>query len=245
MQQRNWSSDHVSFRELREMTIPATATLTVDSGQNGGIGVIGSERNDILVRACVQTWAKTDEAAKAAAASIRISTSGTVKAEGSDDKNWSVSYQILVPRATNLDLSAHNGGISISGTDGSTEFETMNGGVSLVNLSGDVKGKTTNGGVNVVLSGSSWRGSGLDVTTTNGGVHISMPETYAAHVDTGTVNGGFSSDIPALNVTTEDLRGDWGRSRARRIETNFNGGGPPIKVTTTNGGVRISSSVKY
>jgi hypothetical protein len=117
----------------------------------------------------------------------------------------------------------------------------MNGGVSLVNLSGDVKGKTTNGGVHIVLSGNSWHGSGLDVTTTNGGVHISMPENYAAHVEAGTVNGGFSSDIPALNVTTEDVKGDWGHSRAKRIETNLNGGGPPIKVTTTNGGVHISS----
>jgi len=239
----SWSNgDRVSFRDLREMTIPATGSLTVDSGQNGGISVIGSDRSDIVVRACVQTWGSTDEAAKAAASNIRISTTGTVKAEGSGERNWSVSFQLLVPRSINLDLSAHNGGISVSETNGSTQFETVNGGVHLANLSGDVKGRTTNGGVHIVLSGASWRGSGLDVTTTNGGVHISMPENYAAHVEMGTVNGGFHSDIPALNITTENLKGDdWGHSRAKRIETNFNGGGPPIKVATTNGGVHISS----
>jgi len=239
----NWSNgDRVSFRDLRETTMPATGSLTVDSGQNGGISVIGSDRNDIVVRACVQTWGNTDEAAKAAASNIRISTSGAIRAEGADYKNGSVSFQVLVPRSINLDLTARNGGISVSETIGSTQLETVNGGVHLANLSGDVKGRTTNGGVHIVLAGASWRGSGLEVTTTNGGVHISMPENYAAHVEAGTVNGGFHSDIPALNVTTEELRGDWGHSRAKRIETNFNGGGPPIRVTTTNGGVHISSS---
>ena len=53
-------------------------------------------------------------------------------------------------------------GFSI-GVDGALEFETQNGGVSLSDVAGDVKGKTQNGGVNVSLSGSSWRGGGLDV----------------------------------------------------------------------------------
>jgi hypothetical protein len=241
----SWSnSDRVSFLDLREMTIPATDSLTVDGGPNGGIGVIGSDRNDIVVRACVQTWGSTDEAAKASASNIRISTAGTIKAEGSGEKNWSVSFQLLVPRSINLDLSAHNGGISVTETNGSTQFETVNGGVHLANLAGDVKGRTTNGGVHILLSGGSWRGSGLDVTTSNGGVHIEMPENYAAHVEMGTVNGGFHSDIPALNVTTEDVKGDWGRSPTKHIETNLNGGGPRIKVMTTNGGVHISSDGK-
>src|SRR5260370_9580623 len=34
----NWSSDdHVSFNEVREMTLPATGSLSVDGGQNGGV----------------------------------------------------------------------------------------------------------------------------------------------------------------------------------------------------------------
>ncbi len=238
----NWSNDdHISVRDLRESTIPASGQLTVDAGRNGGIQVIGSERNEIVVRACVQAWGQTEAAAKAAASAVRISTSGVIKAEGADEKNMGVSFQILVPRATSVDLSAKNGGISISGTDGNTEFQTVNGGVNLVDLAGSVKGSTTNGGVHVVLAGNTWRGAGLYVTTTNGGVHISMPSNYAAHVETGTVNGGYSSDIPALNITTEDQKGDWGHSRARRIETNINGGGPPIKVITTNGGVHIDA----
>ncbi|MEO7673886.1 MAG: DUF4097 family beta strand repeat-containing protein [Pyrinomonadaceae bacterium] len=242
----NWSNgEKVSFSEIREMTLPATGSLNVDGGKNGGIQVKGEVRSDVLIRACVQTWGTTDEVAKAAAANIKIGTGGVVRAESSDESNWSVSYEARVPNATNLSLKAHNGGISIGSVEGTLEFETTNGGVSVYDVAGDVKGRTTNGGVNVSLSGGSFKGSGLNVTTTNGGVNLTLPENYAANVETGTVNGGYNSDIPSLNVTTEDLKGEgYGRPRARRINTSINGGGAPIRVITTNGGIRINSAEK-
>ncbi len=242
----NWSNgDKVSFTELREMTLPATGSLSIDGGKNGGIQVKGENRTDVLIRACLQTWGLSDEAAKAIAANIKIGTSGVVKAESNDESNWSVSYEARVPNSTNLKLTAHNGGISIGSVEGMLEFETRNGGVNVSDVAGDVKGRTTNGGVNVSLSGSSFKGSGLDVTTTNGGVNLSLPENYAANVETGTVNGGFSSEILSLDITTEDVKSDgYGRSKSRRINMALNGGGPLVRVLTTNGGVRINSAEK-
>lgn len=247
----NWSGDddHVSFRELRESTVSAGGTISVDGRQNGGISVKGTNTaNEVVVRACIQAWGRSEEAAKASANSIRIVTNGTIHAEGNDDKNWSVSYEILVPRNSNINLTAHNGGISVTGVDGNAEFETMNGGVFLSDVAGNFKGRTTNGGVFVKLTGGSWRGSGLDVITTNGGVNILMPENYAAYVETGTVNGGFNSDIAGLQIPKDERKdGDGGyyyRPRKSRISTDINGGGAPIRIITTNGGVRISSNEK-
>ncbi|HTK27328.1 MAG TPA: hypothetical protein VL327_12270 [Pyrinomonadaceae bacterium] len=241
----NWSNgDQVSFKELRQMTLPATGSLAVDSGQNGGIHVTGTNRSDVLVRACVQAWGASDEAAKALASSIKISEGSEIRADSSmNDSHWSVSYDISVPRNTDLKLNAHNGGISIDSVEGRLGFETMNGGVSLRNVSGDVRGRTTNGGVHVALSGGSWQGSGLDVQTTNGGVSLVIPESYAANIETGTTNGGYRSDIPSLNITTENVSGDMShRRRGGSIKTALNGGGAPIRLVTTNGGIRISSS---
>jgi len=241
----NWSNgDRVSFRDMREMTIPATGSLAVDSGRNGGIRVKGSDRSDIVVRACIQTWGVNDEAARAVAAGIKISTGGTIRADAAGEENWSVSYELLVPRSIDLNLKAQNGGIGISSVEGRLEFETQNGGVSLMDVAGDVKGRTTNGGVNVALAGNSWKGSGLDVTTTNGGVHLSMPDSYAANIETGTTNGGFHSDIPALSVSNEDVKGPTRHQRATRLNTVLNGGGAPIRLMTTNGGVHISGTGK-
>lgn len=238
----NWSNDDkVSFSETRETTIRPTSLLSVDSGHNGGIKVKGENRSDILVRACVRTWGDTSEAAKALAGNIRIPTDSTIHTEGvSGEKNWSVSYEILVPRSTNLKLEAFNGGIAISGVEGDIEFKTTNGGVSVTEAAGSVRGRTTNGGVAVTLSGTSWKGNGLDVETTNGGVHLTMSENYSARIETGTVNGGFRSDIAALSVE-RDSDDKYGRNRSSRITTDLNGGGALIRVITTNGGIKISS----
>ncbi|HXH69623.1 MAG TPA: DUF4097 family beta strand repeat-containing protein [Pyrinomonadaceae bacterium] len=229
----------VSYKETREMTMSAGSLLNVDGQRNGGIQIKGENRSDVLIRACVQTMGATEQEAQTLAKNIRIETSPNIRAENTPDEPiWGVSYEILVPRSTNLKLTAHNGGISISGVEGTMEFETQNGGVSLNDVAGDVKGKTANGGVSINLAGNSWKGGGLNVETTNGGVHLSIPETYAAHIETGTVNGGFNSEIGQLNVERND------RSRAKRLNTNLNGGGAPIRVVTTNGGIKISSSVK-
>lgn len=239
----NWSNnERVSTSDLRELTVASTGSINVDAGKNGGISVKGEDRSDVLIRACVQAWGVSEEAARSAASSVRISTGGEIKADGPQDGNWSVSYQILAPRNTNTSLTAINGGISLSGLDGKAEFTTKNGGINIGDLAGDVIGKTSNGGINVKLSGNSWKGRGLDLQTTNGGINLMLPETYAANVETGTVNGGYKSDIPALNITTENIKGDdTYRSRSKRIQTNLNGGGAPIKIVTTNGGVKIST----
>ena len=189
---------------------------------------------------CRQAWGSSDAEAKSLLSNIRIETGAVVKAESSSEENWSVSYEVLVPRNTNLNLTAHNGGISIKSVDGNLEFATTNGGVNLSDLSGAVKGRTTNGGVNVSLTGNTWRGSGLDVTTTNGGVNLHVPTGYAAQFETGTTNGGFKSDVAELTVQTEDDKGGWQRSK--RVVASMNGGGAPIKVVTTNGGIRIGSN---
>ncbi len=242
----NWSNgDKVSVSDLRETTVASTGTLNVDGGRNGGIKVQGENRSDIALRACVQAWGVSEEAARAIASSIRINTTGgLVRAEGPEENGWSVSYEARVPSSTNLKLTAKNGGIAISSVEGVLELETMNGGISLKDVAGDVRGKTTNGGVSVSLSGTSWKGNGLDVQTTNGGVNLNVPESFAANIEASTVNGGFKSDIPALNVTTEDEKGGWA-NRTRQVNTAINGGGAPIKLTTRNGGVRIGSLEKY
>ena len=237
----SWNNDKVAFNDLREITLPNLSLLEVDGRKNGGIKVMGENRSDILIQACVRTWAESEAEAKAFANNTRINTSGVVRAENPDENaKYSVSYRISVPTMTSLKLTANNGGISISKVNGDLNFSTKNGGLKLYEVGGNVMGRTKNGGVKVYLAGNSFNGSGLDVETKNGGVKLIMPANFAANIEAGTVNGGFKSDFPELAVEKKDDDNRYYR-RNKRVNASINGGGVPIRVVTTNGGVKISS----
>jgi hypothetical protein len=233
---RSAGDDRQSVCEVREYTVPAAgATVTVDAAPNGGIDVEGSARGDILVRAKVVATAGTEEEARALAARVQVTaTADRVTADGPRGsgryESWSVSYRLAVPTHTPLALRSTNGGISIDNVNSRVEFTTVNGGVTLARIAGDVEGRTTNGGINVDLDGSTWQGSGLDVQTSNGGVRLSIPERYSAHLETGTVNGSVRIDFPVT------VQGTIGKS----FSTDLGSGGPTLRVKTSNGGVRIT-----
>src|SRR5438128_8416743 len=160
-----------SHCEIKEQTLPAGGAITVDGKTNGGISIKGWERNEILVRSKIETRAPTQAEAEQLAQQVRIETAAlNIRAEGPeprDDYQWYVSYEIFVPRKSDLSLAAHNGGISITDVNGRIDFKTTNGGVNLVRVGGNVQGNTTNGGVNVVLAGARWDGEELNIKTTN------------------------------------------------------------------------------
>ncbi|HEX6718961.1 MAG TPA: hypothetical protein VF088_17770 [Pyrinomonadaceae bacterium] len=220
--------------EIREQTLaPTGAPISIDGRQNGGVSVKGWDQNQILVRARVQTGAPTAAEAEALGRQVRIETSGAKifasGPEGQKDYHWDVSYEVFVPRRADLSLETHNGGIAIADVNGRIDFSAVNGGVVLKRVGGAVRGSTTNGGLMIELSGDRWDGESLDVSTTNGGIVMSVPENYSAHLETGTVNGSVSTDFP---VTVQ------GRLN-KQLALNLGSGGATVKATTTNGGVHL------
>jgi DUF4097 and DUF4098 domain-containing protein YvlB len=227
-------NDYAQFCETRDFTLPASRSLSVDGRENGGVTVHGWNRSEVHVLAMVQTQAESDADAAAIAKNVAVTTSaGSIGATGPERNNrresWSVSYEIWAPLHTDLTLVAMNGGISVDNVDSQMDLETMNGGLTLSDIDGNVRGTTMNGGVTVNLSGDRWRGTGLDLKTTNGGVHINLPTNYSAVLEAGTVNGGLDLGFP---VTVQGTLG-------RRLTTQLGAGGATIRATTTNGGVSV------
>jgi hypothetical protein len=236
-QDQGWGDDRAGFCEVRQFTLPASngSPLTVDAAPNGGIQVEGSTRGDIQVWARVVATAATEGRAREIASAVVIDQAADrVEARGPERsgnrESWHVSYRLAVPTETPLSLSTTNGGISIREVEARIEFRTTNGGVKLTAVGGDVRGRTTNGGVNIELDGATWRGEGLDVETSNGGVKLAIPEHYSARLEAGTRNGRLNADIP---MAAADGRG-------RDIRATLGNGGPPIRVRTSNGGVNIT-----
>lgn len=221
-----------SYCEERTYRLRATTSLDVDA-TNGGITVTGWDRNEISVVARVRATAASEADARELAAQIEvIARNGRVRADGpraGRGRSWSVSYDVRVPHATDLRLESTNGGLGVSDVVGTLGLRTTNGGIRLARVDGDVRGRTTNGGIDVQLEGDGWRGSGLELETTNGGVTLALSEGYSARVVGRTTNGGIATDFP---LTVQGRIG-------RRLEGDLGRGGSPIRVTTTNGGIRL------
>lgn len=233
-----WDDDELERHcEVRETRLRASGgRIVVDGRENGAVRVRGWDGDSVLVRAVVQTRAETEQDAVALAKEVRVETAGgTVRADGPSTRrraSWWVSYEVFVPRRTDLNVDTHNGPISVRDVSGKMELSAVNGPLTLTRVGGDVRGRTRNGPLTVQLSGSKWEGAGLDAETSNGPVSISIPENYSAHLVTGTTNGPMRVDFP---VTIQGRIG-------RRLETDLGSGGAPIRAITTNGPLVVKRS---
>lgn len=230
----DWHGRGERYCEVRETGMRAPGRpIAVDGRENGGVAVEGWDRDSVLVRARIQAQAPTEVEAREIADRVRIATSGgTISADGpasSRGASWWVSYEIFVPRNSDLAVETTNGPISVEAVNGRMELDAENGPISLSSIGGDVRARASNGPIQVDLTGARWEGRGLDAETTNGPVALTLPERYSARLETGTVNGPMDIDFPVT------LQGRIGK----RITTNLGSGGPPIRAVTTNGPVII------
>lgn len=235
---RDWGNDsRARFCEIRNTGFKATGgTVRVDPGENGGVHFAGWDRDSIAVTAKVQTYAETDADARDLAQQIRIEAAGgTIRAEGPGYRrhaSWSVSFDVMLPRHSDLQAETVNGPLAVEDVHGRMELQAHNGPLRLDAVGGDVHARTINGPLVVTLDGTRWEGTGLDSETQNGPVVLTLPQGYSAHLETGTVNGPMSMDFP---VTLQ------GRIDFHRISTDIGSGGPPVRAVTTNGPVTVRS----
>lgn len=219
--------------ETRDVPMQAASNISIDGRDNGSVTVHAWDKATVQVTAMIEAHADHEDDARAMLKDVQITAKdGELGADGPSHHRhewWSVSYEIYLPKHTDLSIEARNGAISVEGVDSHMDLRTVNGGLSLTDLAGDVRGTTVNGGVTADLAGDKWNGAGLDVRTTNGGVRLYIPSSYSARLETGTTNGGMNIGFPIT------VQGSFGR----RLSTQLGSGGATIRVVTTNGGVSI------
>lgn len=233
-----WNGDNDRGRACELRVVPVRLSgrvLEIDGRENGGVRVVAWDGDSVRVTARMQANARDDRDAAEMLKDIRILVDGAqIRADGPSTgrrEGWGVSYMVFVPRRFDLRLDASNGGLSVTGVTGSLDLRTVNGSVSLTDAGGDVRARTQNGAVNVQLAGAEWEGRGLDAETQNGSVRLGIPRSYAARIETGTVNGRVNTDFP---ITVQGRIG-------RHFSVPLNGGGKVIRATTTNGSVTLAS----
>jgi hypothetical protein len=163
-------------------------------------------------------------------AAVALDSTSRVTNLGTISLSRRVDYHVKVPEWANVTLRSTNGAIEIAGArwTGTVRASTTNGDISATGLENNVGAETTNG--RITLEVSRLGEDGVACETTNGPISVTVPRSISARLSLRVTNGGITAD--GLNVDVSE------KSR-RRLDGTIGGGGPLIKLETTNGPVTI------
>jgi len=183
----------------------------------------------------------------------RIRTSnGSIRAEfiqGSarlETSNGSITLRQL---EGSVEARTSNGSISLTEVRGDCILRTSNGRISVERLKGALEATTSNASVSarilepgvgrvirlVTSNGSielaldAFQQNEIVAQTSNGSVTVRLPASLQARLRATTSNGAIHSDFPVLAGST-------GKDH---LEGEIGGGGPLIRLATTNGSIRV------
>lgn len=166
-------------------------------------------------------------------------------------ENVHLSIEVRMPRNADLQIDTSNGAVSLDAISGTVKVHTSNAAISASDLEGRCVLATTNGhvaasgrfrslaiwstnaGVTAHALSGSRMDSGWSISTTNGGIDLSLPPDLKANLSAGTTNGGIMLQLPVAVS---------GEHYGSQLRGTLGGGGPELFVRTTNAGVRLDQS---
>jgi len=199
---------------------------------NGSVQVEGWGRDEVEVRALKTTEGddsdlervriEVDTAHNGVAVNTRYPTDSEVPVF--------VDYQIRVPYHIFLsDIATVNGSISVRGVEGTGDLHSVNGNVEVTDSAGRFGAHTTNGNIVFGLTRLA-DGRPMALETVNGSVILGLPADARGDIRARSMNGAFTSDLPALVHSAYGGRGFRG---------TLGTGGGAISLRTVNGAIRI------
>jgi DUF4097 and DUF4098 domain-containing protein YvlB len=235
----NVSFDLVSGKAVDDSTrtyaIAAEGTIEIEN-RNGSIEVTSAEGPQLDVVISRQAEARSDEAAQAllkqveiqeevGLSRVRLATKTPV------DSSTRVNYTVRAPKTLTTVIRTENGRVVVTGMAGLVQAAGSNGPVVGKGLTGAVRANTINGPVRMELTSV---GGEISLATVNGPVQLVIPATAKADLSARSLNGR----IVTSGLTLEGLN----QKSNREMDARLNGGGPRVRLETTNGPIFISNS---
>jgi len=194
-----------------EITAPAWMPIRVD-GQFNFVTIEGTQaevsvdtnRGDVVVKGGNGVTVKSVE--------------GDITVEGAKGK---------------INVSSVNQGITIVAASGEIVAETVNGPIALSRMeAASVDASTING--NITYDGTAADGGRYRLTSHNGTITVSVPESSSATFAVRTYNGGFHSTLPVKgDADARDVR------RGRRVIFTLGSGNAEFELESFSGGIRL------
>jgi hypothetical protein len=127
-----------------------------------------------------------------------------------------------------VELRTAGGSIHARRCTGDLEARTSGGGITLDDIDGRVTARTSGGGIHAEVLVN----HGVSLTTSGGGITLLLPADVRASVDASTSGGEVGSEFPFSS--TETLK------RAQ-IRGAIHGGGEPVRLHTSGGGIHLGT----
>lgn len=241
--------------EERTLTKSEAAVLQVNPHRNGGVQVVGWDKETYSVTACKAAAGSSDEAERTLSRITMDIDRGKISVKGPGDENeWTVELLIRTPKSATINLDTMNGPISLYDVDGKLTARATNGPISLKNFSGDaeitavngpinvegskgsVRIRTENGPISVALEGKAWSGTGLSADAKNGPVTLMVPSGYESSFVVESTN---YAPVSCKGSICDNARKTWDDEH-RRIE--YGNAPAMIRLSTVNGPVSVRDS---
>ncbi|HUL73643.1 MAG TPA: DUF4097 family beta strand repeat-containing protein [Vicinamibacterales bacterium] len=206
---------------------------------NGRIEIRTGDGNTVDVVADRVVHAATDEAAKDALRRLEIAETVSPDRVALDATGRGMGLQINIskhvdfvvhlPRWAAVKLVSTNGDIDVADVGGSFDVETTNGRIKGTGLMNSTTVSSTNGAI--TLDFAKLGEAGISCETTNGAIQVTIPRDSKARLSARVSNG---------TIQTSDLDLSASEQSRRRLEASIGGGGgPSIKLETTNGLIQL------
>ena len=225
-------------------TYPLSATGRVNLANiNGGVKVKVWDRAAVQVDAIKKAYRRERlEEAKievtATEENIRIKTEYPDEQQTfrGDQRRYdnpaTVEYSLTVPRKAILEsIELINGPVDIEGVEGNVKASSINGPVTASGLMGEARLSTVNGPLQVVFTQLD-ESKAIALGSVNGNVTVVIPSDANASVRASTVHGMISNDF-GIQVKHGEYVG-------HNLDGQIGSGGPKIKLTNVNGGIRLT-----
>ena len=243
-----------AITEESEMTLPPSQVSNLQAQMsNGGIYLSGWDRNEYSVKTCKAVPADDPNASSTLGEITTTNANGQISVSGPNGREWVANLIIRAPRlsslalqtrngplqlrdlAGNIQLSASNGPISLDNVGGFVQATTTNGPISVKGASGDQRLTATNGPIHVGLSGSRWDGPGLEASTQNGPLSLSIPDGYGSGIRIqASDHSPVSCRAPACAGATRLL--------SSPSIIRIGNGEPIVRLSTVNGPLSVQAA---
>ena len=240
-------------KRTEQLSVPAEPGSTLIAETSfGKITITGANVTDCEVTAEISVQAPTKEEAQQIAEQVQVKLESTGKTLTLDvekpklkcNRSVGVSFEITVPKQTNIECETSFGKIKVSDIDGNVKAHTGFAAVEADDIQGAVQLETSYGrvscrritptellarssfgAINIVCSPQTKPEINADIETSFGEIDFVAPPNYSGRVQLETSFGSIDTDLPLTvkgSLSEDKIKGSVGDgSGSIRLKTSF------------------------